>query len=446
MNPTAVQSAGDPVPANPFGEDEAWTPKQSLGTHVFLGAAVVLVLGFFIWAIFGKLDVVSNALGEVVPSSKVKTVQHLEGGIVSNILVREGEHVQADQPIIELQPTVTDSQLEEVMVRLASLRVKVARLEAEIAGKSAPEFPADLVANNQALVASTEALFRTRLQRVKSQIDEQNQILVQRDQEIKEIEARIATNDNAIKLVQDQLKISERLLELNLTNRMRHLDLQKEVETRRGQIIADKTTLPKAIAAQKQALARLSAIQSGFQEESRLDLDETQRSVDELMQRRRKLEDSLTRTVLRAPVDGIVKTLNVATKGGVIQPGATVAEIVPGDDRLVIDAKLPTRDIGYVRPGQRVMVRLASSDAARFGAIESEVANVSPDTLINEQGVPFYKVRIETGRSFFEQGGLRYDLFPGMQVQADIQTGTRTVMQYLLDPYFRSVEVALRER
>lgn len=296
------------------------------------------------------------------------------------------------------------------------------------------------------MVASMEALFRARQQRVKSQIDEQNQIIAQRDQEIKEIQGRIDSNEIAIKLVQDQLKISERLLELNLTNRMRHLDLQKEVESRRGQINADRAALPKARSAQKQADARLAAVQSGFQEEARLDLDETQRNVDELTQRRRKLEDSLTRTVLRAPVDGIVKTLNVATKGGVIQPGATVAEIVPADDRLVIDAKLPTRDIGYVRPGQRVMIRLASSDAARFGIIESEVANVSPDTLVNEQGVPFYKVRIETNRAFFEQGGLRYDLFPGMQVQADIQTGTRTVMQYLLDPYFRSVEVALRER
>jgi adhesin transport system membrane fusion protein len=434
------------TPAKPFGEDEAWSPRQSLGTHLFLGTSIILVMGFFIWAVFGKLDVVSNAIGEVVPSSKVKTVQHLEGGIVLNILVREGERVDADQPIIELQPTVTDSQLEEVMVRLSSLRAKVARLEAEIEGKTSPEFPSDLIASNQSMVASMEALFHTRQQRVRSQIDEQNQIIAQRDQEIKEIEGRIQSNETSIKLVQDQLKISERLLELNLTNRMRHLDLQKDVETRRGQINADRAALPKARAAQRQAYARLAAVRSGFQEEARLDLDETQRNVDELTQRRRKLEDSLTRTVLRAPVDGIVKTLNVATKGGVIQPGATVAEIVPADDRLVIDAKLPTRDIGYVRPGQRVMIRLASSDAARFGIIESEVANVSPDTLINEQGVPFYKVRIETNRSFFEQGGLRYDLFPGMQVQADIQTGTRTVLQYLLDPYFRSVEVALRER
>lgn len=443
MNFAAKPAATTP---SPFGEEEPWSPRQSLGTHVFLGTSVVLVLGFLIWAVFGKLDVVSNAIGEVVPSSKVKTVQHLEGGIVLNILVREGQRVEADQPIIELQPTVTDSQLEEVMVRLTSLRAKVARLEAEIAGKATPDFPPDIVAANQSLVASTEALFRARQQRVKSQIDEQNQIIAQRDQEIKEIEGRIDSNETAIKLVQDQLKISERLLELNLTNRMRHLDLQKEVETRRGQINADRAALPKARAAQKQAYARLAAVQSGFQEETRLDLDETQRNVDELTQRKRKLEDSLTRTVLRAPVDGIVKTLNVSTKGGVIQPGATVAEIVPADDRLVIDAKLPTRDIGYVRPGQRVMIRLASSDAARFGIIESEVANVSPDTLVNEQGVPFYKVRIETTRSFFEQGGLRYDLFPGMQVQADIQTGTRTVLQYLLDPYFRSVEVALRER
>jgi adhesin transport system membrane fusion protein len=430
----------------PFGEDEPWDPRHSLGTHIFLGTAIFFVLCFFTWAVFGELDVVSNAMGEVVPSSKVKTIQHLEGGIVSNILVHEGERVQVDQPLVELQPTTTDSQLEEVMVRLTSLRAKVVRLEAEIAGKDALEFPPDIATNNPTLVAQTEALFRTRKQRVKSQVDEQAQIMLQRDQETKDIQSRIEHNEAAIRLVQDQIKISERLLELNLTNRMKHLDLQKEAENLRGQLNSDQTNLPKARAAQAQAVARMESIRAGFQEESRLDLDETQRNVDELSQRRRKLEDSLTRTVIRAPVDGIVKTLNVATRGGVIQPGATVAEIVPADDRLVIEAKLPTRDIGYVRAGQRAKIRLASSDAARFGSIESEVANVSPDTLVNDQGVPFYKVRIETNQSYFEQRGLRYDLFPGMQVQADIQTGTRTVLQYLLDPYFKSVEVALRER
>jgi adhesin transport system membrane fusion protein len=432
-----------PAAAADLDEDER---RLALGTHVFLGASIALVVLFLTWTTLGELDVVSSAVGEVVPSSKVKSVQHLEGGIVSEILVREGQHVKEGQTLIELAPTTTDSQLEEVNVRLKSLRAKQARLISEIKALTEPEFPADLVQGSPDLVAQNVALFRTRQQRVKGQVDEQNQIIAQRDQEIREVEARIAHNQEAIKLVQDQIKISDRLMELNLTNRMKHLDLLKEQENLRGQINADNTTLPTKRAAQKQAFARLDAIRAGFIEEVRLDLDETGRNVDELTQRKRKLEDSYTRTTIRAPVDGIVKTLHVATLGGVIAPGGTVVDIVPADDRLVVDARLPTRDIGYVRAGQRAKVRLASSDASRFGALEGQVETVSPDTLTTDQGVPFYKVRIATQQNHFENRGLRYDLFPGMQVQADIQTGTRTVLEYLLDPYFRSVETALRER
>ena len=151
-------------------DDDDLAPRRTIGTHMFLGCAVVLVVGFFIWAAFGRLDVVSNAIGEVVPSSKVKTVQHLEGGIISAILVREGDRVKRDQPLIELQPTVTDSQLEEGMVRLTSLRTKIARLEAEVAGRDAPEFPDDLGKKYASLVSSTAAPFRPRHLRVPRQI------------------------------------------------------------------------------------------------------------------------------------------------------------------------------------------------------------------------------------------------------------------------------------
>ncbi len=247
-------------------------------------------------------------------------------------------------------------------------------------------------------------------------------------------------------MVNDQLQISQKLLKMSLTNRMRHLDLQKEAATLKGQVDSDKAVLPRARSAQQQARARLDAIKTGFQEEARLQLDESLRDFAELSQRMRKLQDSLSRTTLRSPVDGVIKTVHVATRGGVIQPGQTVVDIVPAGDKLVIEAQLPTGDIGFVRSGQDVLVRLPTADGARFGVIESKVAQVSPDTLVNEQGVPYYKIKIDTGRSYFESGGQRYDLIPGMQVQTDIRTGTRTVLEYLLDPYIQSFGQAMRER
>ena len=158
------------------------------------------------------------------------------------------------------------------------------------------------------------------------------------------------------------------------------------------------------------------------------------------------LEDALSRTVLRSPVDGIVKTLHVATVGGVVRAGEPVADIVPVSDRLVIEARLPTQDIGYVRAGQPVLVSLASSDAIRFGRLEGEVVNVSPDTIDTQDGIPYYKVRVETEANQFESGEVIYELVPGVQVACAIRTGQRSVLAYLLDPVMSSVQTALRER
>jgi len=150
--------------------------------------------------------------------------------------------------------------------------------------------------------------------------------------------------------------------------------------------------------------------------------------------------------VVRSPVQGIVKTLHVVTIGGVLGPGDKVAEVVPIDDRLIVEAKLKTQDIGYVAVGQQAVVRLASSDAVRFGKLAGAVAEVSPDTLIDDDGRPFYRVRIELPQDHFEKGGQRYALFPGMQVSASIMTGERTVMDYILDPLLYRMSNAFQER
>lgn len=150
--------------------------------------------------------------------------------------------------------------------------------------------------------------------------------------------------------------------------------------------------------------------------------------------------------MLRAPGDGVIKTMYVATVGGVVKAGGTVADMVPAGDVLVIEAKLPPQDVGHVRRGQTATIKLASADAVRFGNLEGKVTNVSPDSIMTQQGATFYKVRIETERDYFQQRNLRYDLVPGVQVATSILTGRRTVLEYLLDPLIGGADTALRER
>jgi membrane fusion protein, adhesin transport system len=224
------------------------------------------------------------------------------------------------------------------------------------------------------------------------------------------------------------------------------LDLLKESNIMGSSIEEDGMALLRAGAALKESRSTLARASFDFQEQAQGKLSEIRGQVSELDARLRKYSDSLQRRVISSPVDGVVKTLLVFTEGGVLQPGGTVLEIVPGGDKLVIEAKLPIQDIGYVKEGQKAKVSLTSSDSSRFGKLEGTVSQISPDTLVTEDGIPYYKVRIVTNEAKFKKGDLEYHLFPGMMVQAAIHTGSRTVLEYLFSPFISYIDPALTER
>jgi adhesin transport system membrane fusion protein len=426
-------------------EDEPVADPVKLATRVFLWLCVLLVAGFVAWAAIGRLDIVATAVGEVIPSTQIKSIQHLEGGIVRAIRVREAEKVTAGQPLIELEATQSDADVRELTVRVKTLRAEIARLEAEAAG-ARPAFPADLVEKEPALIRQQADLYNTRRNRNENLLKAQRELVAQREQEAKELLVRLATDRENLKFLQEQIRISEELLKDDLTNRMLHLNLLKEEGATRGRIAESTETRRRVESAIAEARTRLDGIAHSYQTEARQELEDKRRSLDEFQSRMGKFEDSLQRTILRAPVDGVVKNLYVTTVGGVVKAGGTVLDIVPGGDRLVIEARLPIQDIGYVHPGQTATVKLASADAIRFGNLEGKVVQVSPDTTTTAQGASFYKVRVETERDYFEQRSLRYQLVPGVQVVCNILTGQRSVLEYLLDPFLAASRTALRER
>ena len=432
------------TPPQPHGID---APRDAAGAtviFVLIAAAFVLALAFWSW--FGTLDIVSATVGEVVPGSKVRQVQHLEGGIVADIHVQDRQIVTAGQPLIELESTQIDAEIAELTARLTGLRIDIARLEAELAGQETPDFPADLVEGAPDQIAEAMALTDTRRKRLAASFNVQRQAIAQRQQEIAEVTARLETAASTRKYLKEQIGISDTLLAQNITNRMTHINLLKDLAALDGQVKEDRALLQRTKAALEEGRAKLSEIAETFSEEARDALSKARREFDELNERLRKFQDSQTRMVLRSPVDGIVKTIQVSTVGGVIKPGDVVAEIVPLDDRLVIDARLRLEDIGYIHPGQRAQIALTSSDASRFGTIDGEVVGVSPDALLDEEGVPYYAVRIETHAQQFEDGQLVYRLYPGMRVASSIIIGERRIAQYILDPYVSSMRAAMRER
>lgn len=415
-------------------------------THVFLLTLVGFLVVFSVWTIFGRLDVVSFAMGEVVPSTQVKTVQHLEGGIVSEIKVREGDRVKAGQPLLVLESTSSGADVDELDVRISALTADVARLSADMVGADKITFPAGFVQSHPELSNQVKNLFESRREQLKNDTDVQHSLINQRKREGDEISARLRNTREKTKLLDEQVRISEDLLKEDLTNRMLHLNLLKEAANLKGMLSEDQAAMERLKSAIEQETLNLDAIIGRFRVEARQALDEKRRSLQELINRSRKFADSLSRSVLVSPVDGVVMTLHVVTVGGVIQPGGKIADIVPIGDALVIEAKLPPNDVGYVHPGQTARVTLASSDGARFGHLEGNVIHISPDTIKGQDGVPFYKVRIKTKSDVFKTKGETYRLVPGVQVMCSIVTGSRSVLEYIVSPFMGSLETALQER
>ncbi len=427
---------------------EGYAPSETVpgSTHAVFFLCAAMVICFGIWSAFSELDIVSMATGEVIPSTQVKTIQHLEGGIVRDIKVIEGSKVKAGQELVVLEPTASSADVGELGERLASLRFDLLRFDALLTGAAKLTLPEDLMRERPDLAASARQRFLADLGNHQSNIKRQKAAIKQRTQEIREIKTRIANSRKSYKLVDEQVRISEGLLKRDLTNRFVHLNLLKEAEELRGGIETDQASLRRAEAALKESQAVLESVESEFTQEYQRQLDEAELNFRELTQRIQKFKDNLQRTVVRSPVDGTVKTLHVVTVGGVIRPGDPVVDVVPAGDKLIIEAQLPTQDIGYVVPGQDATVKLASGDAMRFNALNGTVIHVSPDTLQTPEGAPYYKVRIATEADHFSRGTLVYNLFPGMQVVASIQTGSRTVARYLLDPLLANLDDAMGER
>ncbi len=426
--------------------DKEYTVEIGKVTHLLMFSSIVFCTLIFFWMAFFDLDIVSMTKGEVVPSSKVKSVQHLEGGIVQDILVKPGDKVTKGQTLVVLESTQTGSDVLELSVRLASLRAEIVRLEAEISEDDELVFPVDLFQKNPDIVAQSKEVFIARRDKYKNDLMTKQQQIEARTHEVEEISARLKNLQEKRKLTDERVKISEELLKDELTNRFNHLNLLSEQNDIKSRIEEDEAKLKQTESFLKGTQSELASLKNELKSTSNKELESAKQNFAELSERMGKFEDSLKRTVLTSPVEGVVKELYAVTRGGVVKPGETVVDIVPDEDVLLVEAKLPVQDIGYVKIGQLAYIRLASAEGMRFDKLDGEIIHISPDTLHDEEKKSYYLIKIQTHGSEFVKGRSRYKLYPGMQVSASVVTGERTVLQYLLGPIFYNFDGAFQER
>lgn len=398
-----------------------------------------------VWAIFAPLDIATQAFGEVTPADQVQKVQHLEGGIVREIHVREGQRVKRGDPLVELEGIAAQADTRELESRIGALRIRIIRLEGVIARTPTLRFPTDLSEQFPREVDEARELFRTQVDRAQSNRDAQSWKIVQRGEERQELQARFEHLEQQRKVLREQLRIDKQLLDKGIGNQYEYLQRMREDTSISGQILEVQAGLRRIEAAQKQEQSGLASLNATNFEDLRKDLEESRKQLAEMQKRLEKFKDSNARSVIRAPVDGTVFILYTVTRGGVVSPGGLVASLVPGNERLVVEVKLNAGEVGLISRGQFARVRLEGAGMQRFRPIDGEVVHISSDAITEPQKPPYFIVRVVPKQTEFSDGVTSYGLSPGVQVSASIVTGHRTVMRYLLGPMLGRFSGALTE-
>lgn len=407
---------------------------------------MALVACFFGWAGFAQLDEVAIAAGEVVPFERTKIVQHLEGGIVQRLDVAEGDRVETGQVLMQLDLGGVAPSREEFQVQLDSLLLALARLRSESTGQ-ALGFPEEVAARRPVFLAAERETYAARQTELRSRQAVIAEQIRQRELEVKELEARLRSVLASLKLGEERLKMSGDLLESGLMPRMEHLAMKREIEDFSGQATVLDQAIPRARAALAESQARLTEENEVFRRRAVEEISKTELQIARVREALAEASDRVRRTEIRSPIDGIVKNIRFTTLGGVIRPGEPIMEIVPTGDRLVIDARLDPVDRGYVAEGQRAVVKISTYDFVRYGGLEGVVARIAADTNVDPtNGRAYYRVVVETDRTYLGERADEFPITPGMLATVDIHTGGRSVLNYLVKPVLKLRHEAFRER
>ncbi len=444
MTTQTAAPAPETPPTNPL--DDLMT-RHPLPTWRLLAWPVMILLALLVvWANFVELDEVSVATGEVVPSGRLKVIQHLEGGIVEAIHVAEGDVVAAGDPLIQLDLATSGVNREELQVRLDGRLLARARLRAEASGK-ALSLPEDVAARRPPQAAAERKAFDARKRELTSTLGVLRGQVRQKELETEELGSRKRSVEKNLELARERLKLSASLLADGLVPRMEHLQLEAEVEDLEGELQGLVSSIPRAQAAVAEARERVREGEIRFRREAQEELGKTQQAIAQIEELLAEATEQRVRAEIKSPIDGVVKNLRFNTIGGVISPGEAIMEIVPTGDRLVVEAKLNPTDRGYVQVGQEAVVKVTTYDFVRYGGLDGEVILVAPDSSTDPNtGAPYFRVVVETDKTYLGDEVGRLPITPGMQATVDIHTGEKSVTDYLIRPVLKMRHEAFRER
>ncbi|MGB5214141.1 MAG: HlyD family type I secretion periplasmic adaptor subunit [Anderseniella sp.] len=421
-------------------------PKSLRRLVIIVLLMIAVLVG---WANWAQLDEVARGEGRVVASGRNQLLQSLEGGIVEEILVKTGDHVKRGDVLVRINDIGFSSDLGEIESKRLNLMAQIARLEHETdrQAQGVPEFPALLQQRAPKLVESELRLFKARRQSLNVQINILNERVQQKQRELAEIRINLRRLEANLKLALEEEEIKAPLAKSGVVPKTDVIRLQREISDLRGQIDTAKESIPRLEAGIREAEGQVEEQRLRYLQEAQAELGQRLAEQAIVTEAIRAARDKVQRADIRAPVDGIVNALNANTVGGVVRAGEILAEIVPLEAALRVEARIKPSDIAFVHPQQEAMVKITAYDFSIYGGLDGVVEKISPDSSVDEATREvFYTVTIKTLQNELAGKKQRLSIFPGMVASVDILTGKKSVLDYLLKPINKAREEALRER
>jgi len=420
----------------------AYVEQQPLRARAVLYAVAVTVVCLVIWAALAEIDEVTRGTGKVIPSRQVQVIQSQDGGVVTEILVREGDAVSEGQLLVRLDQTRSQSSFRENRAEFQALSVRAERLRAVVQGT--PFEPDEsLVAAVPLIVAQETELLESQRQELAYEKEIAAQQLAQRREELAEVTAREAQAARSLELSRQELAVTRPMVASGAVSQVEILRLEREVNQLSGERAQAAAQIKRIESTILEAQNKLREVEVEFFNRMREELAETISRMNGLREVGEGLSDRVRQTELRSPVNGTVKQLHYHTIGGVVLPGKEIVEVVPADDTLLLEVRIRPQDIAFLVPGQEALVKFSAYDFVVYGGLEGVVEHIGADTVTDEEGNPFYEIKVRTHES-----GIAEDkpIIPGMTVEVDILTGKKSVLAYLMKPVLRAKQYALSER
>lgn len=417
--------------------------RTPIRTKIMLWVSFFVIVWLIVWAYYANIDALTRGQGRVIPSSQVQVVQNLEGGIVSEILVKEGDKVKKGEILIRIDDTDFNSIYMESKLKYNELQAKSIRLLAELSGKPFT-VSKKIEEKSPNLIQHEFSLYKTNKAQLENSIAIYKHRFAQKRNELEEAKSKLAQLTHNYNLISKEVNLNRPLVKSGIVSEVEFLQLQRKASSVNGDMRATELSIPRLISVIEEQKDNIKEVKLKFQNKAKEDYNKIKAQMYRIKEANVARADKVRRTFVRSPVDGTITQLLVNTIGEVVKPGMNIVKIVPTQDNLIIETRIKPKDIAFLYPGQRAIVKFSAYNFTIYGSLKGKVTNISADTIVNKvDRKNYYIVRIKTNKNYLGKGKKKHYIKVGMTASVDIVTGKRTVLQYILKPILRAKESLL---